>query len=125
MVHGKNCIPCRIDRRLTGLAELNMMPLSRAGCSLSLKTHNMGNPGQELLLVLVPLWAAIRDLQHVVIVVRNMVRPFASFCEKEWKLRSYRPQFSSRLWYRLLPSMKMATRRDGAPTVCVSESYVM
>ena len=24
-----------------------MMPLSRSGCSLSLKTHNMGNPGQE------------------------------------------------------------------------------
>ena len=34
-----------IDRRLTGLAELNMMPLSRSGCSLSLKTANMGNPG--------------------------------------------------------------------------------
>ena len=45
MVHGKNRIPCRIDRRLTCLAELNMMPLSRSGCSLSLKTHNMGNPG--------------------------------------------------------------------------------
>ena len=46
MVHGKNRIPYRIDRRLTGLADLNMMPLSRSGCSLSLKTHNMGNPGQ-------------------------------------------------------------------------------
>ena len=45
MVHGKNRIPYRIDRRLTGLADLNMMPLSRSGCSLSLKTHNMGNPG--------------------------------------------------------------------------------
>ena len=47
MVHGKNRIPYRIDRRLTGLADLNMVPLSRSGCSLSLKTHNMGNPGQE------------------------------------------------------------------------------
>ena len=47
MVHGKNRIPYRIDRRLTGLADLNMMPLSRSGCSLSLKTHNMGNPGLE------------------------------------------------------------------------------
>ena len=45
MVHGKNRIPYRIDWRLTGLADLNLMPLSRSGCSLSLKTHNMGNPG--------------------------------------------------------------------------------
>ena len=44
MVHGKNRIPYRIDQRLSGLADLNMMPLSRSGCSLSLKTHNMGNP---------------------------------------------------------------------------------
>ena len=47
MVHDKNRIPYRIDRRLTGLADLNMMPLSRSGCSLSLKTHNMGNLGLE------------------------------------------------------------------------------
>ena len=46
MVHGKNRISYWIDRRLTGLADLNMMPLSRSGCSLSLKTHNMGNPGE-------------------------------------------------------------------------------
>ena len=45
MDHGKNRIPYRIDRRLTGLADLNMMSLSRSGCSLSLKTPNMGNPG--------------------------------------------------------------------------------
>ena len=51
MVHGKNRIPYRIDRRLTGLADLNMMPLSRSGCSLSLKTHNMGNPGYNRELV--------------------------------------------------------------------------
>ena len=47
MVHGKNRISYWIDRRLTGLADLNMMPLSRSGCSLSLKTHNMGNPGRN------------------------------------------------------------------------------
>ena len=57
MVHGKNRIPYRIDRRLTGLADLNMMPLSRSGCSLSLKTHNMGNPGLILALVgMTMLW---------------------------------------------------------------------
>ena len=42
MVHGKNRIPYRIDRRLTGLAELNMMPPSHLGWPLSLKTTNMG-----------------------------------------------------------------------------------
>ena len=36
---------------MTGLADLNMMPLSRSGCSLSLKTHNMGNSGLLLALV--------------------------------------------------------------------------
>ena len=57
MVHGKNRIPYRIDRRLTGLADLNMMPLSRSGCSLSLKTHNMGNSGLLLALVgMTMLW---------------------------------------------------------------------
>ena len=45
MVHDKNRIPYRIDRRLTGLADLNMMPLSRLGCPLRLKTPNMGNTG--------------------------------------------------------------------------------
>ena len=45
MVHGKNRIPYRIARRLTGLADLNMMPPSRLGCPLSLKTPNMGNTG--------------------------------------------------------------------------------
>ena len=44
MVHGKNRIPYRIDRRLTGLAALNMMPPSRFGWPLSLKTVNRGNP---------------------------------------------------------------------------------
>ena len=43
MVHGKNRISYRIDRRLTGLADLNMMLPSRSGCSLSLKTR----PGRE------------------------------------------------------------------------------
>ena len=33
-------------QRTTEEKPLNMMPLSRSGCSLSLKTHNMGNPGQ-------------------------------------------------------------------------------
>ena len=65
MVHGENRIPYWIDRRLTGLAgpeyhaiisfglpiepedsqygksPLNMMPSSRLGCPLSLKTPNM------------------------------------------------------------------------------------
>ena len=45
MVHGKNRIPYRIDRRLTGLADLTMLLPSRLGCPLSLKTPNMGNTG--------------------------------------------------------------------------------
>ena len=47
MVHGKNRIPYRIDRRLTGLADLTMLLPSRLGCPLSRKTPNMGNTGQE------------------------------------------------------------------------------
>ena len=49
MVHGKKRIPYWIDRRLTGLAELNMMPSSRLDCPLSLKTPNMGNAGLHVL----------------------------------------------------------------------------
>ena len=45
MVHGKNRIPYRIDRRLTGLADLTMLLPSRLGCPLSRKTPNMGNTG--------------------------------------------------------------------------------
>ena len=47
MVHGKNRIPYRIHRRLTGLAGPDITPSSRLGCPLSLKTPNMGNPGSE------------------------------------------------------------------------------
>ena len=47
MVHGKNRIPYRIDRRLSGLADLTMLLPSRLGCPLSLKTPNMGNTGQD------------------------------------------------------------------------------
>ena len=53
MVHGKNRIPYWIDRRLTGLAgieNLNMMPLYRLDCPLSLETAHMGNPGLHSLL---------------------------------------------------------------------------
>ena len=42
MVHGKKRIPYWIDRRLTGLADPNIMPSSRLGCPLSLKTPNYG-----------------------------------------------------------------------------------
>ena len=45
MVHGKNRIPYRIDRRFTGLAGPDMMLPSRLDCPLSLKTPNMGNTG--------------------------------------------------------------------------------
>ena len=45
MVHGKNRIPYRIHRRLTGLAGPDITPSSRLACPLSLKTPNMGNPG--------------------------------------------------------------------------------
>ena len=45
MVHGENRIPYWIDRRLTGLAELNMMPPSHLGWPMSLKTTNTGNVG--------------------------------------------------------------------------------
>ena len=49
MVHGKNRIPYRIDRRLNGLADLTMMLPSRLGCPLSRKTPNMGNTGEDSL----------------------------------------------------------------------------
>ena len=48
MVHGKNRIPYRIHRRLTGLAGPDITPSSRLGCPLSLKTPNMGNPGYNI-----------------------------------------------------------------------------
>ena len=47
MVHGKNRIPYRIHRRLTGLAGPDITPSSRLACPLSLKTPNMGNPGSS------------------------------------------------------------------------------
>ena len=45
MVHGKNRIPYRIDRRLTGLAGPDYAATISFGLPLSLKTPNMGNPG--------------------------------------------------------------------------------
>ena len=47
MVHGKNRIPYRIDRSLTGLAGPDLMPPSRSGCPMSLKTPNMENTGSR------------------------------------------------------------------------------
>ena len=42
MVHGENRIPCRIDRRLTGLAGLNMMLPSLLGCLVSPEDSQYG-----------------------------------------------------------------------------------
>ena len=56
MLYDCKRIPYRIDRRLTGLAELNIMPLSRSGCPLSLKTPNMGNTGSNM-----PLYDGVQE----------------------------------------------------------------
>ena len=48
MVHGKNRIPYRIDRRLTGLAGPDYDATISFGLPFDPETPNMGNTGQDL-----------------------------------------------------------------------------